>query len=137
MGNPIWQRYVALQMPKWLEWIANNSIISHVEMAQRFIVSHPYYIPNTNSDDKINEILDKLIMDRKFIDSLSDKGAKVWYYSNFNDFLTALRPFVDHYPELKPLVRLFERYLWWFERTYAYLREELAEHLKSQGRTFK
>ena len=137
MGNPVWRKYVALQLPKWLDWMANNPAISHVEMLQRFILSNPYYTPEINGDSEIEEILSLLLIDIEFIESLSNKGAEVWYYSTFSDFTEEIEPFGEYYDDLKLFIRLFKKYNWWFERTYSYFREYLADHLESIGRTFK
>ena len=137
MGNPIWRKYVALQLPKWLEWMANNPAISHVEMLQRFILSNPYYVPDFKETTEIDKMLSVLLVDLEFIESLSNKGAEVWYYSDFKDFVDELEPVTPYYDDLKLFVRLFKRYMWWFERTYTYFRKYLADHLESMGRTFK
>lgn len=137
MGNPVWRKYVALQLPRWLEWMANNPAISHVEMIQRFILSNPYYTPDFESLTEVDEVLSLLIVDTEFLESLSDKGAEVWYYSTFSDFVDEVEPFGKYYDDLKLFIRLFKKYIWWFERTYSYFREYLANHLESQGRTFK
>ena len=51
--NPIWERYVYEQMPSWLDWLKNNHLeISHVELMSRFIITHPYYIPEETENEK-------------------------------------------------------------------------------------
>jgi len=137
MGNPVWRKYVASKLPLWLDWMVNNPAISHVEMIQRFILSNPYYTPDFTDYNEIDDVLTLLIIDKEFLESLSNKGCEVWYYSTFSDFTEEIEPFGNYYDDLKLFIRLFKKYNWWFERTYSYFREELANHLESQGRTFK
>ena len=42
--NPVWAKYVAEQMPNWLEWFRNIHLKSYVELADKFIQLNPYYV---------------------------------------------------------------------------------------------
>lgn len=140
MSNLVWKRFVATQLPVWLEWFKNHHVPSHVDMIQKFIITHPYFILQSNEVEKYaadNEFLDTLMMNKEFLESLSDKGCEVWYNSTFSDFVNEIRPYQDVYREFRYIIKLFDKYTWWFERVYLYIRFELAEHLESIGRSFK
>ena len=140
MTNLVWKRFVTLRMPLWVEWFMNNPVKSHFEVTHRFILTNPYYVPpiEENKDhQEVQNIFSHLMIDREFIDSLSDKGAQVWYDSNFIDFIEEIKPYMKRYEELKMLVSLYNKFPWWFERVYAHLRREMATYLESKGRRFK
>lgn len=140
MSNLVWKRFVTLKMPLWVEWFINNPVKSHFEVIHRFILANPYYVPQLSNDKEsgeVHDIFSHLMVDTDFIDSLSDKGAKVWYASNFSDFIEEIKPYMRRYDELKMLVSLYNKFPWWFERVYAHLRRELARYLESKGRRFK
>ena len=125
MLNPIWKKYVSLQMPIWLEWMANNPVISHIEMLQRFILTHPYYVPNFDEDNETKEILTQIFNNQDFINSLSDKGINMWYHSNIKEFAEVLGDYGLKYPDLQLVIKLLEQYEWWFERTYSEYKKNL------------
>ena len=140
MGNLVWKRFVTLRLPIWVEWFLNNPVKSHFQVIHRFILSNPYYVPplhSTEEDVEVQNIFSQLMIDTEFIDSLSDKGAQVWYNSNFSDFIEELKPYMKRYEELKLLISLYNKFPWWFERVYAHLRREMAKYLENKGRTFK
>ena len=109
MLNPIWKKYVALQMPTWLEWIANNPLISHIEMLQRFILTHPYYIPNFYEDNSSTELLMNIFNNEDFINSLSPKGIDIWYHSNISEFKDVLIVYNEKYPDLNLIINLISK----------------------------
>ena len=143
MSNLIWKRFVSSMLPSWLEWIANHSVKSHVELSQRFILSHPYYIPPSKfihiaePKDDIYDLMNQLFLGKDFLESLTDKGAEVWYYSSFEDFVNELRVLEPRFTDISLFVRLYDKFSWWFERVYSYTREDIADYLVGQGRTFK
>tara|TARA_R110002110_G_scaffold55201_1_gene157738 strand:+ start:222 stop:653 length:432 start_codon:yes stop_codon:yes gene_type:complete len=143
MSNLIWKKFVSIMLPSWLEWLANHSVEAHVGLVQRFILSHPYYIPPskfrnfTPEDDDIYDLMNQLFIGKDFLESLTDKGAEVWYHSSFEDFVEELRQLEGRFTDIKLFIRLYDKFSWWFERVYAYIREDIASYLISQGRTFK
>tara|TARA_R100000963_G_C4643513_1_gene107306 strand:+ start:966 stop:1379 length:414 start_codon:yes stop_codon:yes gene_type:complete len=137
MLNPIWKKYVALQMPTWLEWIANNPLISHIEMLQRFILTHPYYIPNFDEDNSSTELLMNIFNNEDFINSLSPKGIDIWYHSNISEFKDVLIVYNEKYPDLNLIINLISKYEWWFERTYSEFKKNILIQYQSLGGNFK
>ena len=137
MLNPIWKKYVALQMPTWLEWIANNPLISHIEMLQRFILTHPYYIPNFDEDNSSTELLMNIFNNEDFINSLSPKGIDIWYHSNITEFKDVLIVYNEEYPDLNLIINLISKYEWWFERTYSEFKKNILIQYQSLGGNFK
>ena len=137
MVNPVWNRFVIEQMPKWLEWCANNPLNSHLEMLEKFIMANPYYIVDIDEVDRNDELLNEIMVSEEFIYTLTDKGLKVWYYSNFKDLLEVVSIYAKNNRDIRALYRVLCKYLWWFERVYAYVREGLAKKLEVQGRSFK
>jgi len=140
MSNLVWRRFVATQLPDWIAWFKNNHVPSHIVMIQKFIMTHPYFIPNAKEVERYaveNELLESLMVNKEFLESLSDKGCEVWYNSTFLEFVDELRPYEGIYKEFKYIVKLFDKYNWWFNRVYLYMRNEIADHLESIGRSFK
>lgn len=131
--NPVWASFVSEQMEEWLEWLRNIHINSYLELSERFMALHPYYIP-TESDSPA-PLFEKLMVNFDFINSLSDKGALVWANSNFLDFVDALRPYGRIYPEIRMVVDFFDQYILWFKRVYQFLRANLILHLRESGRS--
>jgi hypothetical protein len=133
--NPIWVRFCSERMPEWLEWLRNIDINSHLELAERFIVLHPHYLPNSRTDDTTYATtFNHLMVDEQFMSQVSDKGLLVWANSNFLDFLDALDVYTGAYPEINIISRYFERHIGWFNRLYAYLRAKLILLLREEGR---
>lgn len=140
MVNLVWRRFVAIQMPEWVEWFKNHHVPSHIDLIQKFIITHPYFVPHAEVVEKYaneNGFLDSLLMNKEFLDTLSDKGCEVWYNSTFSDFVNEIRPYREAYRDFQYIINLFDKYLWWFDRVYAYARRDLAEYLEEEGRTFK
>ena len=127
MNNPIWKKYVSLQMPIWLEWISNNPLVSHIEMLQRFILTHPYYIPNFKEDNHSTEILIQIFNNQDFINSLSPKGMDIWYHSDISELIDVLRVYNNKYPDLNLIIELLTKYEWWFERTYSEFKKNMLK----------
>ena len=125
MANPIWKKYVSLQMPIWLEWISNNPLVAHIEMLQRFILTHPYYIPNFKEDNQSTEILAQIFNNQDFINSLSPKGIDIWYHSNINELIDSLKIYKEKYPDINLIIELLIEYEWWFERTYSEFKKNM------------
>lgn len=128
---------MALQMPTWLEWIANNPLISHIEMLQRFILTHPYYIPNFDEDNSSTELLMNIFNNEDFINSLSPKGIDIWYHSNISEFKDVLIVYNEKYPDLNLIINLISKYEWWFERTYSEFKKNMLIQYQSLGGNFK
>ena len=124
MGNPVWERYVYEQMPSWMDWLKNNHLKSHVELMSRFIITHPYYIPDETPNEK-KDLFINMIFNKEYIEKLTDKGISVWYYSSFSDFLEALKPYAENYKDFELIMGQFTKYLWWYSRVYTFLRHKL------------
>lgn len=124
-------------MPTWLEWIANNPLISHIEMLQRFILTHPYYIPNFDEDNSSTELLMNIFNNEDFINSLSPKGIDIWYHSNISEFKDVLIVYNEKYPDLNLIINLISKYEWWFERTYSEFKKNILIQYQSLGGNFK
>ena len=140
MTNLVWRRFVATQLPEWVSWFKNHHVPSHIDMIQKFIITHPYFIPYTEEVEQYasdNEFLESLMLNMDFLESLSDKGCEVWYNSTFSEFVDELRPYEEIYKDFKHIIKLFDKYSWWFNRVYLYMRSEIAEYLESIGRSFK
>ena len=140
MSNLVWRRFVATQLPEWIAWFKNNHVPSHIDMIQKFIMTHPYFIPSAEEVEQYatdNKFLESLMLNVDFLESLSDKGCEVWYNSTFLEFVDELRPYEVIYKDFKHIIKLFDKYSWWFNRVYLYMRSEIAEHLESIGRSFK
>ena len=94
MSNPVWKRYILNSLPNWLDWFANNHTASHIQLFEKFILANPYYVADLEKlEDEQDEFMLSLIYDEEFINSLSEKGLTVWYYSDFKDFLQTLEPY--------------------------------------------
>ena len=78
-----------------------------------------------------------LDIDEDFFDSLTDKGLKVWYNSDFQDFMYELQIVGGEQQEIKKLLKLYNRFPWWFNRCYSKVHENLAQYFESEGRNFK
>ncbi len=130
--NPIWVRYTTLHMEDWLRWMRGVHLRSYVELTERFIDLHPHYIP-TGKEENLS-LLDNLLMDREFIESLSDTGIKVWADSTLIDFVRVLELYSSRYSEIAMVVNLFKRQIQWLDRLYRFARAEIISELREAGR---
>ena len=132
---------IVKSIPKWLEWFANNHLQSHIHLLEKYLMANPYYIPNIkeieSSKNSVDEILITLVYDKDFLDSLSNKGLSVWYYSDFSDFLEAFRPFATKNKDLYLIYRSFNKNIWWFDRVYSSIRTQIANQYELEGKSFK
>jgi len=136
--NPVWKRYIIYSMPKWLQWLANNHIKSHIQLLEKYMVANPYYVPDIEHlENRPDDFLIGLIYDEDFLKSLSDKGLSVWYYSNFIDFLDNLEPFTKKNKDLFYLYNALRKNIWWYDRVYSSLRSQLANKFETEGRRFR
>ncbi len=133
--NPIWTHFCSHKMEDWLSWLRTVHINSYLELTERFIATHPYFVPSeTHFDDTQNQLFQKLIVDWDFINSLSDKGLLVWANSNFLDFIEALEPYGIKYPDIRRLTTFLRLHLEWFTRVYQFTRADLILELRESGR---
>ena len=133
--NPIWTHYCANQMQTWLEWLNTVHLNSYLELTERFIVTHPFFVPtNSNFTDTQQGLFDKLVMDKSFISSLSDKGLSIWANSNFVDFIETLEPYGSRYPDIRRLTNFMNLHLEWFTRVYQFFRADMILELREEGR---
>ncbi len=137
MGNPVWRLFIAEQAEEWLEWLKNIHLNSYQEMIQRFIYLNPHYLPgnrpNVETTD-ISSLFTRLMLNREFILKLSDTGIVVWMNSNIHDFLDELKPYSIVSKEFKVFHDLISRNDFWFHRQFQFLKEELLEFLRENGR---
>jgi hypothetical protein len=119
-------------MEDWLSWTRKVHIRSYIELTERFMDLHPHYIPSGTESNLV--ILDKMLMDRDFIDSLTDTGIRVWADSNLIDFVRALDIYSSRYPEIKVIANLFKRRIQWLDRVYRFARAEIIADLRNNGR---
>lgn len=133
--NAIWTHYCANQMESWLTWLRSVHLQSYLELIERFIIAHPFYTPSeADLSAENNELFNRLVANRDFIMSLSDKGLSVWANSDFSDFLDSLEPYGSRYRDIRHLcdfLRLHER---WFIRQYQFMRADIIMFLREQGR---
>ena len=133
--NPIWARFVALQMEAWVQCLRNIHIRSYFDMIERFIHLNPYYYPdNSISDSDMGQLFDRMVINKEFMEQISDRGLLVWANSGFPEFVTALKPYGKVYPEIALVTSFFESNLVWFSRIYQFLRAELIMQLRDEGR---
>jgi hypothetical protein len=109
-----------------------------VHLFEKFIIANPYYLPEIQTiESGGEEFILSLVYDKEFINSLSEKGLQVWYYSDFKDFLNTLRPYATQNKDLMILYNSFLKNIWWFDRVYSSIRNQLAEGLEAEGKVFK
>ncbi|HCX21319.1 MAG TPA: hypothetical protein DHN29_05350 [Cytophagales bacterium] len=133
--NPVWNAFCAGKMEDWLEWLRTIHVNSYLELTERFIATHPFFVPKDASfSDKDNQLFERLVMDWNFIQSLSDKGLLVWANSNFEDFIEALEPYGIRYPDIRRLTTFLRLHLEWFTRVYQFYRADLILELREAGR---
>ena len=134
--NPIWATFCGRKIEEWLEWVRNIQIDSYIELSERFIALHPHYVPNDSDlGTASGQTFERLMIDKDFISSLSDRGLLVWANSGVADFVLALDTYSEISVEIRRITRFFAKHLSWFERVYAYLRAELIAELREQGRS--
>tara|TARA_R110000803_G_scaffold37327_6_gene80423 strand:+ start:3055 stop:3474 length:420 start_codon:yes stop_codon:yes gene_type:complete len=137
MGNPVWRLFIAEQAEEWLEWLKNIHLTSYSEMIQRFIYLNPNYVPGSNpmlETNDISNLFTKLMVNKEFILKLSDTGIVVWMNSNIHDFLGELKPYSIASREFKMVYKLILENDFWFHRQFQFLKEELVEFLRENGR---
>tara|TARA_R110000824_G_scaffold108439_6_gene255464 strand:- start:4777 stop:5196 length:420 start_codon:yes stop_codon:yes gene_type:complete len=137
MGNPVWRLFIAEQAEEWLEWLKNIHLTSYREMIQRFIYLNPNYVPGSNpmlETNDISNLFTKLMVNKEFILKLSDTGIVVWMNSNIHDFLGELKPYSIASREFKMVYQLILENDFWFHRQFQFLKEELLEFLRENGR---
>jgi hypothetical protein len=133
--NPIWTHYCANHLEGWLTWIRGVHLQSYLELMDRFIRSHPFYTPDeADFSEETNDLFNRLIANRDFIMSLSDKGLSVWANSGFIDFLDALEPYGTRYREIRHLSDFLRLHENWFRRLYQFFRADIIMYLREQGR---
>tara|TARA_R110001592_G_scaffold139897_2_gene360374 strand:- start:15277 stop:15696 length:420 start_codon:yes stop_codon:yes gene_type:complete len=137
MGNPVWRLFIAEQAEEWLEWLKNIHLNSYQEMIQRFIYFNPHYLPGSRPNMETTDIsglFTRLMLNREFILKLSDTGIVVWMNSNIHDFLDELKPYSIVSKEFKVFHDLISRNDFWFNRQFQFLKEELLDFLRENGR---
>ena len=133
--NPIWIHYCASQIEDWLNWLNSIHVNSYLELTERFITTHPYFVPTNKSfgEDEVG-LFQRLIVADDFIYGLSDKGLLVWANSNFIDFVEALEPYGSRYVDVRRMTDFLKLHLEWFTRVYQFFRADLILELREQGR---
>lgn len=135
VANPIWQRYVTEHMTSWLEWLRNIHIASHLELLEKFIDLHPHYVPSRDADSTDTRLVEKLLWNPEFINSLTDKGIQLWVVSNIGEFVDELRVYSDRFVEIKKVCEFIDSHIAWFERVYAFIRGDIVAYLREHGRS--
>tara|TARA_R110001592_G_scaffold218714_2_gene472755 strand:+ start:158 stop:478 length:321 start_codon:yes stop_codon:yes gene_type:complete len=104
-------------------------------MIERFIHLNPYYYPDKNiSESEMGQLFDRMVINKEFMEQISDRGLLVWGNSGFPDFVVALKPYGKIYPEIALVCSFFEEHMGWFRRIYQFLRAELIMQLREEGR---
>jgi len=134
MGNPVWRHYVANHMESWLEWIRNIHLRSHLELFERFIGLNPHFVPSQHEGETEVKLVEKLMWNPEYINSLSDKGIQVWVVSSFSDFIDELRIYGERFREIGAVCDFLDSHLAWFERVYAFVRADIIQYLRNNGR---
>ena len=132
-SNPVWKRYVAENVEKWLTWLKNVHLPSYVDLTQRFINLNPAYRPPPESLHDEQDLLRQMLWNEEFIFSLSDKGLLVWANGNVSDLVDELRVY-QSIKEIRIVCDLIESNLSWFERVYAFGRADIIKFLREEGR---
>lgn len=133
--NPVWARYCAEQMEDWLTWLNNVHVLSYVELCERFLELHPYYTPASGKSlgDSL-QLMERMLMNYDFLNSLSDIGLRVWANSSIVDFVNALEIYANRYPDIRTVRNFFIRNLAWTDRLYRFARAEIIADLRASGR---
>ncbi len=133
--NPIWAHYCATQMEDWLTWLSNVHTRSYVELCERFIELHPYYTPtNGKSLGDSLQLMERMLMNYDFLNSLSDIGLRVWANSGLADFVNALEVYAKRYQDIRTVRNFFIRNFAWTDRMYRFARAEIIADLRESGR---
>ena len=74
------------------------------------------------------------MVNKEFILKLSDTGIVVWMNSNIHDFLGELKPYSIASREFKMVYKLILENDFWFHRQFQFLKKELLEFLRENGR---
>jgi len=133
LTNPVWAKYTAEQIPRWLEWFRNIHLKSYLELGEKFIDLNPYYVPTDDGSEAV-EIFDTMIINNEFFDTVTDTGVRVWANSGFEEFVESIELYAPRYPEIELVSRMFRRNINWFKRIYQFLRAELIMQLRTEGR---
>ena len=137
MGNPVWRLFIAEQAEDWLVWLKNIHLPTYRELTERFIFLHPQYVPGFlpyEESYEVSNLFNRLMVNPEFILKLSDTGIIVWMNSDIHDFLDELKPYSIVSKEFRLLYNLIDRYDEWFHRQFQFLKEELLDFLKQNGR---
>ncbi len=134
MGNPVWKHYVAHHIESWLDWLKNVHLKSHIELFERFIDLNPHFVPSQHKQDTEVKLIEKLMWNPEYINTLSDKGLQVWVVSSFGDFIDELRFYAPRFNEIEKVCDFLDANLSWFERVYAFVRADIIEFLRNSGR---
>ena len=91
MFNPVWKRYVAENVQRWLIWLKNVHLPSYIDLTQRFINLNPSYRPPPENLHDEQDLLRQMLWNEEFIMTLSDKGLLVWANGTVADLVDELR----------------------------------------------
>lgn len=133
MFNPVWKRYVAENVEKWLTWLKNVHIPSYIDLTQRFINLNPSYRPPPENLHDEQDLLRQMLWNEEFIFSLSDKGLLVWANGNVSDLVDELRVY-QSIKEIRIVCDLIESNLSWFERVYSFTRADIISYLRNSDK---
>ncbi len=133
MFNPVWKRYVAENVHRWLTWLKNVHLPSYIDLTQRFINLNPAYRPPPENLHDEQDLLRQMLWNEEFIFSLSDKGLLVWANGNVSDLVDELRAY-QSIKEIKIVCDLIESNLSWFERVYSFTRADIISYLRNSGK---
>jgi len=131
--NPVWKRYVAENVEKWLTWLKNVHIPSYIDLTQRFINLNPSYRPPPENLHDEQDLLRQMLWNEEFIFSLSDKGLLVWANGNVSDLVDELRVY-QSIKEIRIVCDLIESNLSWFERVYSFTRADIISYLRNSDK---
>jgi hypothetical protein len=131
--NPVWKRYVAENVQRWLIWLKNVHLPSYIDLTQRFINLNPAYRPPPENLHDEQDLLRQMLWNEEFIFSLSDKGLLVWANGNVSDLVDELRAY-QSIKEIKIVCDLIESNLSWFERVYSFTRADIISYLRNSGK---
>ena len=121
-------------MESWLDWIRNIHLRSHLELFERFIELNPHFVPSQNERKSEVKLVEKLMWNPEYINSLSDKGLQVWVSSSFADFIDELRIYGERFSEISKIADFLDSHIAWFERVYAFVRADIIQYLRNLNR---
>lgn len=134
MPNPVWKHYTANHIESWLDWIRNIHLRSHLELFERFIKLNPHFVPSQHERKSEAKLVEKLMWNPEYINSLSDKGLQVWVSSSFADFIDELRIYGKRFNEIRKIADFLDSHIAWFERVYAFVRADIIQYLRNLNR---